>query len=164
MLATDATTPYAALRHRGVASEDVPIDAQSNAPSASSGDGAQGRPSRTLSDQEPALLQRGDLSDTLAKTVVTSSKDAIGLLFQAAEQHDTDSRSEDDDDDNDNDNDAGNFSARRDGVSETTSPLMYSEAQLPPQLSEESLALWKRHRFVVQGWFSAVEAISYLQL
>ena len=140
------------------------MDAQSDPPSsAGPGDGAWGGTTRTLPAQEPALLQRGDFSDTLAKTVVTSSKDAIGLLFRAAEQSDTDSRSEDDDDNNDDDS-AGTFSARWDGVSETTSPLMYSGAQLPPQFSEESLALWKRHRFVVQGWFSAVEAISYLQL
>lgn len=101
----------------------------------------------------------GNFSDNLAKTMVTSSKDAIGLLFQAAEQNESDSRSNDEDDDP-----AGLQLASRDGFSDAASPLMYCEAQLPPQLSKETLALWNQHRFVVQGWFSAMEAISYLQL
>ena len=99
----------------------------------------------------------GDLSETLAKTMVTSSKDAIGLLFQAAHSNDADSKS-------DEDEPARVVQGSWEGTSDAASPLMYSEAQLPPQLSKETVALWNKHRFVVQGWFSAHEAISYLQL
>lgn len=104
--------------------------------------------------------QRGDLSESLAKTMVTSSKDAMGLLFQAADQPENDSTSDDDESEEPMDV----IPAGRDGKSDATSPLLSSESRLPSQFSEEKLALWNRHRFVVQGWFSAHEAISYLQL
>lgn len=107
----------------------------------------------------PANLHRG-----VVQTFVTSSTDAMGLLFQAAEQNDSDS---------DTDQDATNSghghlpaSSRRlgDDLSDTASPYMSSETQLPPHLTKETLALWNQHRFVLQGWFSAFEAISYLEL
>ncbi|KAK5169338.1 zinc finger transcriptional activator [Saxophila tyrrhenica] len=103
----------------------------------------------------------GDISNNLAKTMVTSSKDAIGLLFQAADQIDTDSRS--DDDDEDDDSPADHLSASHNGTSDAATPLMHMERRLPPQLSNETIALWNKHRFVVQGWFSAFEAISYFE-
>lgn len=107
----------------------------------------------------------GDLHTDVVKTFVTSSTDAMGLLFQAADGNDSDS---------DTDRDSANVRdgmlpglSRRlgDDLSDTaTSPWMSSEAQLPPQLTKETLAVWNKHRFVVQGWFSAFEAISYLEL
>lgn len=107
----------------------------------------------------------GDLHTDMVKTFVTSSSDAMGLLFQAAEQNDSDS---DTDDGARNARETGPASAARrlgeDFSDAATSPWMSTEAQLPPQLTKETLALWNKHRFVVQGWFSAFEAISYIEL
>lgn len=115
--------------------------------------------------EEPQQTRPADLRTDVVKTFVTSSTDAMGLLFQAAEQNDSDS---DTDRDASHVRDGGLRGASRrlgDDFSEAaTSPWMSSEAPLPPQLTKETLALWNKHRFVAQGWFSAFEAISYIEL
>lgn len=111
----------------------------------------------TSSGQLDHAPDHGDLSESLAKTMVTSSKDAMGFLFQAAAQNDVDSRSDDDDL-------TGGPSNPQDALSDAASPELYPQAQLPPHVSKETLGLWNKHRFVVQGWYSASEAIAYLQL
>ena len=94
----------------------------------------------------------------MVQTVVSSSKDALGLLFKAAEQQETDS-----------DEQADNPPAARaydSPASALTSNVNVS--MIPPStLSRPSKAvveLWNQHRFVRQGWFSAVEAVTYVDL
>lgn len=124
---------------------------------ASNDAGDESAQTRAVLDRPSPSTRDVVLSKNLAKTMVTSSRDAIGLLFEAADQNEDDFRS-------DNDETMPTPTASRDNLSGATSPYMHFDAQLPPQLSQETLALWNRHRFVVQGWFTALEAISYLQL
>jgi hypothetical protein len=105
-----------------------------------------------------------DLQTEVVKTFVTSSNDAMGLLFQAA-QNDSDSDTDRDAFNGRDGNSMNTFQRRGDDFSDAaTSPWISSEAQLPPQLTRETLAVWNKHRFVMQGWFSAFEAISYVEL
>jgi hypothetical protein len=105
-----------------------------------------------------------DLQTEVVKTFVTSSNDAMGLLFQAAEENESDSDTDRDASNGRVGNSMNTFQRRDDFSDAAASPWISSEAQLPPQLTRETLAVWNKHRFVMQGWFSAFEAISYVEL
>jgi len=105
------------------------------------GTGARGPSSHR---QPPNVLQ----SDVL-QTVVTSSRDAVGLLFRAAEQNDSDSSDE--------------HTARDDLARENVLGSVCSMPS-PALASNETLSLWQQHRFVRQGWFTSLEAVSYIEL
>ncbi|KAL2070138.1 hypothetical protein VTL71DRAFT_14818 [Oculimacula yallundae] len=104
-----------------------------------------------------------DMSEKLMRTVVTSSNDALGLLFQAVEQQ----------------NHGGDNGGRIDG--DTGGDMTEISQHRTPQsvasmatgtLQQESLSvaepevlnLWGRCRFVRMGWFSAREAITFVDL
>ena len=112
-----------------------------------------------------SISQRPLLDDVMMRTIVTSSHDALGLLFQAAEQQNESSRSE----------------TPAHAMNEQS--LLRNSTQLPTprstlsgagpgpvfpdtlsNASPEVLRLWSRCRFVKQGWFSAREAITYIDL
>lgn len=88
------------------------------------------------------------------ETVVSCSKDALRLLFKAAEQQDPDGLETD-----------------QQGNSPVTPLTNHSTASFNPpppvglsEPAQETLELWSRHRFVRQGWFSAREAVTYIDL
>lgn len=120
--------------------------------------------------------QQGDdgLADSMMRTVVASGNDALNLLFEAATREDAVAAS----------------SAREGGyaldagvppgpVVGEGEPAMYatpgsnmsvSSGLLAPNsvqlsaASEEVLDLWKNCRFVRMGWFTAREAVTYVDL
>ena len=97
-----------------------------------------------------------DYDSAVVRTVVSSSNDALGLLFKAAEQPD------DSDDSGDPIQPPGRRDSSRYAPNATpTSTLLPSTLSRP---SKETMGLWKQHLFVRQGWFSAVEAITYVDL
>lgn len=98
-----------------------------------------------------------DYESDVVHTVVSTSHDALGLLFKAVEQHveADDSRPRSAPDLNDEDNSPATVSSIR-GLPIATSRLVSP--------SQEVLALWKQHRFVRQGWLSPIEAATYVDL
>ncbi|KAH8588834.1 hypothetical protein B0O99DRAFT_524363 [Bisporella sp. PMI_857] len=110
------------------------------------------------------------MSQTLMRTIVSSSNDALGLLFKAVEQP-IDSGDQDgtqqEEIANLGFNDADNNQSTQDSVRHETP---YSTAPGPPPLhqlsvvSQDVLQLWNRCRFVKQGWLSAREAVTYVDL
>ena len=104
--------------------------------------------------QESPKVQRP--ARTLIDAVVSSSKDALGILFNAAEQNESD--------DSDVQVDARTYESPGSALTLGRHQLA---APLPSALSSPSqsiIDIWKRHRFVLQGWFTAVEAITYIDL
>ena len=95
-----------------------------------------------------------------SQLVVRSSDDAIGLLFSAAEEADSERDHED-----------GSAETNKPGQFLGDSPFsVWSSSAVSPgksrlcNASAENISLWSQHRFVRQGWFSAREAITYIDL
>lgn len=92
------------------------------------------------------------LQDQVVRTVVASSSDAVGLRFRAAGSPDSEGRDE---------------IVNQAGI-ETGSAQSISTGILSPSLNtrehvpQEILDLWNQHRFVRQGWFTAREAVAYV--
>lgn len=100
--------------------------------------------------------QAASYDNDVVQTVVSSSKDALGLLFKAAEQQETDS-------------DEADLAAARayDSPASAFTSNMHASMIPPSTLSKpvkSVIELWNQHRFVRQGWFSAVEAVTYVDL
>ncbi|RDW66595.1 hypothetical protein BP5796_09344 [Coleophoma crateriformis] len=111
-----------------------------------------------------SMTQRSVLNNSVMRTMITSSNDALGLLFQAAEQP----------------NQAigtGQSESSTSGIHKNTISMQHhtphsavsigaiSSPIIPETLSDASLEvlrLWNRCRFVKQGWFSAREAVTYV--
>ena len=113
------------------------------------------------STQSRASGQTGGFSieNDVMHTVVSSSKDALGLLFKAVEQQEA---SEIDDETNGLHT---NYPYESPGSALTAS--INAEALLLSPLSSSSrecLELWEHLRFVRQGWMSAREAVTYIDL
>ncbi|KAF7195985.1 Transcriptional activator ARO80 [Pseudocercospora fuligena] len=103
---------------------------------------------------EASVAQQLNLEADMVRRTVTTSKDAVGLLFTAAEPHISDSN---EDDEESQDHCVSN--APLDTVSSAASPMV----ALPKHLSQDTIALWENHRFIRQGWFTAFEAVAYVQ-
>jgi hypothetical protein len=123
--------------------------------------------------EDHSIAQRSVLNNRVMRTIVTSSNDALGLLFQGVEQQ------------NESVNDdrqtvAGRTRAEfqghvhtdaepiqhrtpRSGLPMGTTPGQVFQEQLSP-VERDILALWNRCRFIKQGWFSAKEAVTYIDL
>lgn len=123
-------------------------------------DGAQQVARPNGNDRPPASRSNTvpeDYESDVVHTVVSTSHDALGLLFKAVEQHveADDGRARSAPDVDDEDNSPATVSSIRGlpiAISRLVSPL--------PAV----LALWKQHRFVRQGWLSPVEAATYVEL
>lgn len=94
------------------------------------------------------------------RTYLSSSKDALGVLFKAAEQRDTPG-------DQVENHDSNSALAFHDSpTSAYTSGAV--PAPIPPsKLSSPAPAVleaWEACRFIRQGWFSAREAVTYIDL
>ncbi|KAF2811894.1 C6 transcription factor-like protein [Mytilinidion resinicola] len=104
----------------------------------------------------------GRLADSVMRTVVSSSNDALNLLFEAAHHRDTLGPPNDPD---------------TTEPSPNNQPLTYGSGDTPPAMSSsrgrvgnlskaspETLRTWNACRFVQIGWFSAQEAVTYVDL
>lgn len=107
----------------------------------------------------PAQVSQGDdgLADTVMRTVVSSGNDALNLLFRAAEQRDAQSpqyqtpgshRSRV----------GGDFATPGRASTVPTETVQLSHAQ--PSVLE----VWSALRFTRMGWFTAEEAVTYMDL
>ena len=114
----------------------------------------------------PAQLRRvsssqPDLAHSVMRTVVSSGSDALNLLFEAANHRDAI--------DNQEANGSQAYETPRSGPSggyDAGSPFHTFRAQ-PVQMSTpspETLKIWTSCRFVQMGWFSAHEAVTYVDL
>lgn len=114
-------------------------------------------PLRRISSSQP------DLTHSMMRTVVSSGSDALNLLFEAAHHRDA----------IDNQEASGSqaYETPRSGPGGydngiPTSPFHTFRAQ-PVQMSAPSpeiLRVWTACRFVQMGWFSAHEAVTYVDL
>lgn len=106
---------------------------------------------------------QGDLANSVMRTVVSSGSDALNLLFEAAHHRDA----------MDNEQQSGSqaYETPRSGPTgfenaTPSSPFHTFRAQ-PVQMSTpspETLKVWTSCRFVQMGWFSAHEAVTYVDL
>lgn len=147
-----------------------------NLPDDSGSDGSESdTPGRSPRARRQSMIQRSVLSNRVMRTVVTSSNDALGLLFHAVEQQNgssgddlqplaTDARRGHHD---------GSYSSRQldqhispysvNSTSVVSGPIPILQEQLS-SASPDVLKLWNKCRFVKQGWFTAREAITYIDM
>lgn len=92
------------------------------------------------------------LQDQVVQTVVASSSDAVGLLFGAAGCSDSEGADEMGNKD-DNDVDAGQW---------INGNILCPRLNVREPVSSDVLDLWNQHRFVRQGWFTALEGAAYV--
>ncbi|KAI9147335.1 Transcriptional activator ARO80 [Paramyrothecium foliicola] len=112
-----------------------------------------------LTDNNAGQIRVGGIADSMLRTVVASGKDAMNLLFEAA-QHRADIAS--------NNDSLGTDMIGPDGTSTVgglnASPMEYSTPLTQPvmssNLSADVIECWKAYRFTKMGWFSAEEAIT----
>ena len=97
-----------------------------------------------------------DLNNDVIRTIVSTSADAMGLLFKAAEQDDQETGQEQQESSMPMLVDQSPLSAL---TYDTSSPTAHLSVP-----SREVLDLWNMHRFVRQGWFDAREAVTYIDL
>lgn len=117
--------------------------------SSSMGQHAAQRQQHLSSEAGQDARQSVNLQSDVLRTFVTSSSDAVGLLFKAAEQNNSDSSDE---------------HAESDDIRQNDMPGSVYSMPSPALASNETLSLWEQHRFVRQGWFTSREAVSYIEL
>lgn len=104
----------------------------------------------------------GGVAESMMRTVVANGEDALNLLFEAAQTR-TDVVSHHGSLETDA---AGPIVASPVGVN-TTSPAQstpFSQPAMSTNLSAEAIDCWRAYRFTKMGWFSAEEAITYIDL
>ena len=125
------------------------------------GTAAQGipRPAATVNSSSSELSPGVDngLTDTVMRTIVSSGNDALNLLFQAAEQRDAESPQHQTPASLTSHVD-GDFSTPKTAFGIPTASVQLSKAS-PPVLE-----VWAALRFTRMGWFSAEEAVTYIDL
>ncbi|KAF2744563.1 hypothetical protein M011DRAFT_460847 [Sporormia fimetaria CBS 119925] len=129
---------------------------------------------RSLERQESVLSPHGQLrrvstsqstvtlSDSVMRTVVSSGKDALNLLFEAAAHRDA----------MESQNEAAASASQpyetpRSGISLQNPSSPFTFKAQPVQMSQpspETLKIWTSCRYVQMGWFSAHEAVTYVDL
>jgi hypothetical protein len=101
-----------------------------------------------------------NIGKDVMRTVVASSKDALGLLFRAAEQQDAS-------------DDALEHPERRSSLHANDSPASaLTSGAVPAPFPASALSsptqavidIWDTFRFIRQGWFSPREAVTYIDL
>lgn len=100
-------------------------------------------------EQEDTTHSVQNIQSEVLETLVTNPRDAMGLLFKAAEHSTSDS----------SDESVASRTSRQDEISSS----IYSMPS-PALASSEALGVWEKHRFVRQGWFTPHEAVSYIEL
>lgn len=125
------------------------------------------RRASTTGQRDPDLGSSTDLHHTntaldeeVVKTLVSSSNDARNVLFKVANEHDPD-----DSDDQPAYADAlDNVSLASSLTNNTKVSHQAPQVVILSNLTKEDAELWSRQRFVRQGWFTAQEAITYVDL
>ncbi|KAJ9602635.1 hypothetical protein H2200_012828 [Cladophialophora chaetospira] len=112
-------------------------------------------PLRQYVGQTEAVSLPDHLQDQVVQTVVASSSDAVGLLFRAAGSSDSEG----------SDGLANEETQNGTGIrhSMTASNTMSPSLNIRESVPADILELWNQHRFVRQGWFTAREAVAYVQ-
>lgn len=126
-----------------------------------------------VNEQPDGQVFPSNISDSMMRTVVSNGKDALNLLFEAA-RHDRDDIA--------NQGAQSTEPAGASGPSPNQDPLQGAAATptspahstlygahpspcvMSTNLSTELIETWKAYRFVRMGWFSAEEAITYVDL
>lgn len=137
---------------------------------AMSGVGVETPRSLDRSEQESILSPRlrristsqPDLAHSVMRTVVSSGNDALNLLFEAAHHRDALEAQN---------NAAANasqpYETPQSGLSNATAASPFTFKAQPVQMSTpspETLKIWTSCRYVQMGWFSAHEAVTYVDL
>lgn len=116
------------------------------------------RPAATVDTSTTDLPpDQNGLTDTVMRTIVSSENDALNLLFRAAEQRDAESPQH---------QAAPSLMSHADGNLSTPNTT-FGMANEPMQLSKASpavLEVWAALRFTRMGWFTAEEAVTYVDL
>lgn len=131
--------------------------------------GSEGALETRMRRRSSATQPGGGLADSVMRTVVSSGNDALNLLFEAAHHRDTlDSQ------DASGSGQAGTanvqpvidrslYETPQSVLPNTTSPFMAHPVRMSIP-SAETLRVWNACRFVQMGWFSAEEAVIYVDL
>lgn len=120
------------------------------------------------------MIQRSVLSNRVMRTVVSSSNDALNLLFEAVQQQQNvlfsdglQALSTNTDrgfpDGSLTSNHAVQHLSPHSAISSALKPGPILQEQLS-SVTPETLRLWNKCRFVKQGWFTAREAVTYIDL
>ncbi|KAJ5316901.1 hypothetical protein N7508_001409 [Penicillium antarcticum] len=135
--------------------------------------GAMERPRPDQTDQSPSSTyenskhrSNSSLANSMMRTVVASGNDALNILFEAAtaqEEHPADTSSESlagppSAGPNNHDRTPRNYDAAFDLVTRVIYPVQLSDA------SRDTLNVWEACRFVKMGWFTAREAVTFIDL
>ncbi|OQE46287.1 hypothetical protein PENCOP_c001G01818 [Penicillium coprophilum] len=137
--------------------------------------GSLDRPSvgSSQTDQSPSHVYENNrhranstLASSMMRTVVASGNDALNILFEAATaqedvNHDTSSESlagPSSAGPSTQDRTPGNYDAAIESVARVIHPVKLSDA------TQDTLNVWEACRFVKMGWFTAREAVTYIDL
>ncbi|KAH6964562.1 hypothetical protein DER45DRAFT_626941 [Fusarium avenaceum] len=104
----------------------------------------------------------GDLTDSVMRTLVSNGKDALHLLFQPAIE-----QSKKDGNTPDNLQPASRHALHRAGETLTPGTTSSVRTSRPIRFSPapaNTLTIWRSFRFVKMGWFTAEEAVAYVDL
>lgn len=118
----------------------------------------------TVMQDLPLEAHTATLADSLIRTLVTNSKDAMNLLFQAAvERADTDTEET-----TTNSPPTSRMRANASVEQPTPGTTASTAREILPLCastpSPEVVRLWRAFRFTKMGWFTAEEAITYVDL
>lgn len=110
-----------------------------------------------------AALCASDAMD-ITDSIGSSTEETLALLFRAAEQH-----TEDVENDLDVNQPMEDYTIRHPNTVDTADSIQtpmnatYPASKMSAP-SQETLCLWNKNRFVRQGWYSAREAATYVEL
>ncbi|KAH6703103.1 C6 transcription factor [Leptodontidium sp. MPI-SDFR-AT-0119] len=118
---------------------------------------------------------RRNLTDNVIHTLVSKPNDALALLFDAGRQDPSaiNTRNQSPEEEPQmqgnfrtygTDRDAGNSVAGLTNTLPTPRSAATSPASTIPESSREMIEMWKKYRFVREGWLTAREAIMYVDL
>ena len=106
-------------------------------------------PDYTQSQSNAATKSAQAVPNEVLDTLISIPRDALGLLFKAADHATSDSSGESD----------SPHVSRQYRLSGTPYRM-----PSPTLTLSDTLRLWEKHRFVRQGWFTSREAVSYCKL
>lgn len=103
------------------------------------------------------------LDSSMVRTVVSSGNDALNILFEAATAHENGTNPAGDADNVPRREQNGRTTAHE-GTQPRRSMAMTNEPERLSNAGKEVLRIWEACRFVRMGWFTAREAVTYIDL
>ncbi|KAJ9319229.1 transcriptional regulator family: Fungal Specific TF [Paecilomyces variotii] len=103
------------------------------------------------------------LDSSMVRTVVSSGNDALNILFEAATAHENGTNPAGDVDNVPRREQNGRTTAHE-GTQPRRSMAMTNEPKRLSNAGKEVLRIWEACRFVRMGWFTAREAVTYIDL